>query len=88
MGPDEQSVPVNLEKEAGQAVTIIWRPSAEVVERANVTRFMRAQGIATEEELIRRSTSDVEWFWDAAIRDLGLEFFESYSRVLDTSRGI
>ena len=25
---------------------------------------------------------------DAAIRDLGLEFFESYSRVLDTSRGI
>ena len=88
MGPDEQSVPVNLEKEAGQAVTIIWRPSAEVVERANVTRFMRAHGIATEEELIRRSTSDVEWFWDAAIRDLGLEFFESYSRVLDTSRGI
>ena len=88
MGPDEQSVPVHLEKEAGQAVTIIWRPSAEVVERANVTRFMRAHGIATEEELIRRSTSDVEWFWDAAIRDLGLEFFESYSRVLDTSRGI
>jgi acetyl-CoA synthetase len=88
VGPDEQSVPVHLEKEAGQAVTIIWRPSAEVVERANVTRFMRAHGIATEEELIRRSTSDVEWFWDAAIRDLGLEFFESYSRVLDTSRGI
>jgi acetyl-CoA synthetase len=88
VGPDEQSVPVHLEKEAGQAVAIIWRPSAEVVERANVTRFMRTYGIATEEELIRRSTSDVEWFWDAAIRDLGLEFFESYSRVLDTSRGI
>jgi hypothetical protein len=69
-------------------VTIVWKPSPEVVERANVTRLMRAHGIATEEELIERSTSDVEWFWDAAIRDLGLEFFEPYTSILDTSRGV
>jgi len=69
-------------------VTIVWRPSPEVVERANVTRLMRAHGIATEEELIERSTSDVEWFWDAAIRDLGLEFFEPSTSILDTSRGV
>ena len=66
----------------------MWRPSPEVVERANVTRLMRAHGIATEEELIERSTSDVEWFWDAAIRDLGLEFYEPYTSILDTSRGV
>ena len=69
-------------------MTIVWRPSPEVVERANVTRLMRAHGIATEEELIERSTSDVEWFWDAAIRDLGLEFFEPSTSILDTSRGV
>ncbi len=69
-------------------MTIVWKPSDEVVERANVTRFMRAHGIATEEELLRRSTQDVAWFWDAVVRDLGLEFFEPYERVLDTSRGI
>ena len=66
----------------------MWKPSPEVVERANVTRLMRAHGIATEEELIERSTSDVEWFWDAAIRDLGLEFFEPSTSILDTSRGV
>ena len=77
-----------LGTKAGQAVTFVWRPSPEVVERANVTRLMRAHGIATEQELIDRSTSDVEWFWDAAIRDLGLEFFEPYGSILDTSRGI
>ena len=66
----------------------MWRPSPEVVERANVTRLMRAHGIATEEELIERSTSDVEWFWDAAIRDLGLEFYEPYASIVDTSRGV
>jgi acetyl-CoA synthetase len=66
----------------------VWRPSPEVLERANVTRFMRAHGITSEEELIRRSTADVEWFWDAVVRDLGLDFFEPYQTVLDTSNGI
>ncbi len=69
-------------------MTIVWKPSADYVERANVTRFMRSYGIATYEELVARSTGDVEWFWDAVVRDLGIEFFEPYQRILDTSRGI
>ncbi len=69
-------------------MTIVWRPSEAYVEQANVTRLMRAHAIATEEELLRRSTADVTWFWDAVVKDLGLEFFEPYERVLDTSNGI
>ena len=69
-------------------MTIVWRPSQEYVERANVTRFMRTHGIATYEELLARSVGDVAWFWDAAVKDLGIEFFEPYSEVLDTSGGI
>ena len=49
---------------------------------------MREHGIADWRELIRRSRDDVEWFWDAAVRFLGLEFFEPYDHVLDTSRGV
>jgi acetyl-CoA synthetase len=69
-------------------VAIVWRPSKEYVERANVTRFMRTNGIETYEELVRRSVQDVAWFWDAVVRDLGIEFYEPYERVLDTSRGM
>jgi acetyl-CoA synthetase len=58
------------------------------VERANVTRLMRAHGIATEEDLVRRSTTDVAWFWDAVVADIGIEFYEPYERVMDTSNGI
>jgi len=58
------------------------------VERANVTRFMRANGIGSYEELVARSQADVEWFWDAVVKDLGLEFYEPYTQVLDTSGGI
>ncbi len=67
---------------------IVWSPSEDYVERANVTRFMRANGIGSYEELVARSQADVEWFWDAVVKDLGLEFYEPYTQVLDTSGGI
>ena len=71
------------------AVTdVVWSPTEEYVERANVTRFMRAHGIGTYDELVRRSVEDVSWFWDAVVRDLDIEFLEPYTDVLDTSRGV
>ena len=48
---------------------------------------MREHGIGDWRELVRRSQEDVEWFWDAAVRHLGIEFFRPYDRVLDDSRG-
>ncbi len=65
-----------------------WEPTPEYVEAANVTRLMRAHGIDSIDELRRRSIEDVEWYWDAAVRDLGLEFTTPYERVLDTSDGV
>ncbi len=71
------------------AVTeVAWQPSAEYVERANVTRLMRAHGIGGIAELRQRSIDDVEWYWDAVVKDLGLEFTTPYDAVLDTSNGI
>src|SRR5438309_4401637 len=67
---------------------LAWEPTPDYVERANVTRLMRAHGIETIGELRRRSIEDVEWYWDAAVRDLAIEFRVPYERVLDTSRGV
>jgi acetyl-CoA synthetase len=67
---------------------VVWRPSDGYIERANVTRFMGTHGIETYDELVRRSQNDVEWFWDAVVRDLGIRFVEPYRQVLDTSDGI
>jgi acetyl-CoA synthetase len=66
----------------------VWSPSPAQVERANVTRLMRRHGLRDYHELVARSQSDVEWFWDAVVRDLDIAFFRSYDRVLDDSRGI
>ena len=66
---------------------VVWTPSPEYIEGANVTRFMRAHGIGSYDELLERSVSDLEWFWDAVVKDLDIRFFEPYSGVLDRSRG-
>jgi len=67
---------------------IVWTPSNDYVEKANITRFMRKYGIKSYEELIQHSTDDLEWFWDAVIKDLKIEWFQPYEKVLDTSEGI
>ena len=51
-----------------------WVPTPEAIEHANVTRFMRAHGAADIDELRAKSVADVDWFWDAVIKDLGLPF--------------
>src|SRR6185436_18842998 len=60
---------------------VIWTPSPESVERANVTRFMRRHGIRDYDELVRRSTADTSWFWDAALKDLGVVWDRPYEKV-------
>jgi acetyl-CoA synthetase len=66
---------------------VVWTPSDDVLERANVVRLMRRHGIADYRELVRRSIADPDWFWAAAIEDMGIEFFEPWERVVDTSLG-
>ena len=65
----------------------VWEPTPEYIHNANVTRLMRAHGIDDFFELVRRSQDDIEWFWDAAIKDLGLDFSKPYDQVLDASGG-
>src|SRR5256885_126734 len=68
--------------------SIVWRPSKEHLEKSRIARFMKAQGIATLEEPQRRSIADLEWYWDAVVKDLGVRWSAPYTRVLDDARGI
>ncbi|GAB4256702.1 MAG: AMP-binding protein [Thermoleophilia bacterium] len=67
---------------------IIWEPYGPYLSDCNLRRFMDTHGIGGYEELIERSTADVAWFWDAALRDLGVEWLEPYHTVLDESAGL
>ena len=66
----------------------VWSPTPDVIERANITRFMRRHGIADHRELVARSIADIEWLWGAVIEDLDIAFFRPHEAILDASRGI
>jgi acetyl-CoA synthetase len=65
----------------------IWQPSAELVERANVTRLQRGLGAGSYAELHRISVDDPERFWPALVDDLEIEFSQPWTSVVDSSRG-
>jgi acetyl-CoA synthetase len=65
----------------------VWEPTSDYIENANVTRFMRKHGIDDFHDLVARSQEDIEWFWDAVIADVGIEFFTPYDKILDVSDG-
>lgn len=67
---------------------ITWRPTPAYLERSRLKRFMEAHNIGTYEQLIARSINDLEWYWDATVKDLGLEFYKPYEKVLDLSGGL
>jgi len=75
---------------------IVHEPAPEFVDAANITAFMRRHGIDDYDELIARTTeeldgveaSGVDWFWDEIVEYLGLEFYEDYNQVRDHGEGI
>jgi len=67
---------------------IAWRPTSEQIAESRLTVFMKKHGLSNFNELMARSTTDLEWFWRAVLDDLGIEFYEPYSRVIDLSPGI
>ena len=60
------------------APDIVWRPTAEYIERSRLRRFMREAGVDSYGALLAWSNADPARFWDAAVRDLDLS---SISRI-------
>jgi acetyl-CoA synthetase len=66
---------------------VVHEPDDAFVESTNIYAFMQEYGIDDYEELIERTTSDVEWFWDELPDYLDIEWYEEYDTVRDDSDG-
>ncbi|MCF6277788.1 MAG: AMP-binding protein, partial [Anaerolineales bacterium] len=67
---------------------IVWNPTPEHIQNANLTAFMRQHQIPDFDALMKRSTKDVAWFTSAVLDFLNIEFYEPYTQVADFSEGI
>jgi acetyl-CoA synthetase len=75
---------------AGNATTnnFAWYPSEAFKSASNWTAFLNAEGLTDYAELESRAAQHPEWFWNALIRFLDVQFIKPYSRVLDLSKGV
>ncbi len=64
-----------------------WEPSERYLARSRLRAFAEAHGCGDYASLLRWSVADLEGFWRATERDLGLVWSKPYERVLDTSAG-
>jgi acetyl-CoA synthetase len=71
-----------------QTQEMAWVPGDAVRERSRLLAAMRNWGLSKDvAELNRRAIADPEWFWRAAVADLGVDFAVPFERVIDESAG-
>ena len=67
---------------------IAWTPTDEIIERAQLTKFMRQVGVNSFDELYRYSIENVEGFTAEVLKFLDIKFDPPYKKLLDTTNGI
>ncbi|MDI1242466.1 MAG: AMP-binding protein [bacterium] len=66
---------------------IAWTPTPEIIERAQLTKFMKQVGVSTWDELYAFSIRDVEKFTEEVLKFLDIKFDPPYGKLLDASNG-
>ena len=62
---------------------VVWRPEPSDVRETNLMSFMDRHGFNSLKSLHKRSVDDPEWFWDAVLKDLDIQFYEPYKAALE-----
>jgi len=65
-----------------------WTPSPEVASRSRLGRLLATLGCGDLDELQARSRDRLDWFWEAAVDDIGIAWTRRFERVHDSSDGI
>ena len=67
---------------------IAWQPNERWMRESNLQQLMQQHGIASYDELQQRAHDDIGWFWDATLKQLDIQFYTPYSKIVDLSNGI
>ena len=66
---------------------IVWTPALEAFAQSPVGRMASEHGVADYATLAAKAVADPAWFWDAAVKDLGIPWMRPYDSVIDLSDG-
>ena len=67
---------------------VFWRPDPATEGQTRMMSLAGRLGVSTYPELVAAGEKDIDRFWAEAVEDIGIEWYEPYSAVRDSSRGI
>lgn len=68
--------------------THAWTPTEEQRKQTRLYKWMNTLGFQDYDSFHAKTVTDISWFWDEAIKELGIEWYRSYDETLDLSKGI
>lgn len=66
----------------------VWFPDEAYKKSTRLYSWMKSLGFTNYDEFHKKSVEDIAWFWDQAVKELEINWFEEYTDVLDLSNGI
>ncbi|SET37700.1 acetyl-CoA synthetase [Salinibacillus kushneri] len=67
---------------------MVWNPSESFKQSTRLYNWMLSLGYQDYEAFYQQSINDIEWFWDQAVKELRIKWFEPYTKTLDLSKGM
>jgi acetyl-CoA synthetase len=58
-------------------------PKSLDISNTKIFRFMKKYGINGYDELLEKSSQDIDWYWNTVNEELDLRWFETYDKVVD-----
>ena len=68
-------------------MSYLWTPPSELVERSNLTAFLRATGQPDYDALAAKAEADPAWLMEEVFDFCDVRFYRRHDRMLDLSRG-
>ena len=65
-----------------------WVPSKGQKEATRLFQWMKKLGYTDYEAFYRHSVENIEWLWEEATKELGIEWYTPYQKTLNLSKGM
>lgn len=65
-----------------------WFPEDDVLKSSNIYQMMLKNNFDTYQDFWKWSVSEKESFWGQTIENLNIQFYKTYSEILDISKGV
>ncbi|MFD1293109.1 AMP-binding protein [Lutibacter holmesii] len=65
-----------------------WKPSKETIEHSNIYKMMQQHGFENYDDFWKWSVKHKEDFWTETVQNLGIQFQEKFTAILNIAKGV